>query len=115
MFYDIYCELCSQSGLTPSGAAKQIGFNRASITMWKNTGNPPKPELLNKIADYFHVSTDYLLGKTDQKEEPSVREDDELAERFMAAFSRLTSEQQELVFGVMEGFLHGKVEPPQEK
>lgn len=33
--------------------------------MWKKTGNPPKGELLNKIAEYFHVSTDYLLEKED--------------------------------------------------
>ena len=61
-FYDKYCELCRKSGLTPSGAASQIGFNRASVTVWKNSGNPPKPELLNKIADFFCVTTDYLLG-----------------------------------------------------
>ena len=62
MFYDVYCALCRQHGLSPSGGSKEIGFNRASVTVWKNTGNPPKPALLQKIADYFGVSTDYLLG-----------------------------------------------------
>ena len=61
MFYDVYCELCSKNGLTPSGAAAKIGFNRASVTVWKNSGKPPKMELLLKIADYFNVTTDYLL------------------------------------------------------
>lgn len=62
MFYDIYCELCQKHGLTPSGAATKIGFNRASVTMWKNTGKAPKQDLLVRIADYFGVSVDYLLG-----------------------------------------------------
>lgn len=66
MFYDVFCELCKQRGLTPSGAAGKIGFNRASITVWKNTGKAPKQEILLKISDYFQVSTDYLL-KTDPK------------------------------------------------
>ena len=66
MFYDVFCELCKQRGLTPSGAAGKIGFNRASITVWKNTGKAPKQEILLKISDYFQVSTDYLL-ETDPK------------------------------------------------
>ena len=63
MFYDIYCDLCLKHGLTPSGAAIKIGFNRASVTMWKNTGKAPKQDLLVRIAEYFGVSVDYLLGK----------------------------------------------------
>ena len=63
MFYDIYCDLCRTHNLTPSGAAAQIGFNRASITMWKNTGKAPKQDLLLRIADFFGVSVDYLLEK----------------------------------------------------
>lgn len=67
MFYDVYCELCRKNGLTPSGAAGKIGFNRASVTMWKNTGKAPKQDLLIKIADYFGVSTDFLLGNETEK------------------------------------------------
>lgn len=67
MFYDVYCELCQKNGLTPSGAAGKIGFNRASVTMWKNTGKAPKQDLLIKIADYFGVTTDYLLGNKTEK------------------------------------------------
>lgn len=62
MFYDIFCALCAQQNLTPGGAAAKIGFNRASVTVWKNNGTAPKQELLVKIADFFQVSTDYLLG-----------------------------------------------------
>ena len=63
MFYDIYCDLCRQKGLTPSGAAGKIGFNRASITVWKNSGKAPKQDLLLKIAEFFGVTVDYLLEK----------------------------------------------------
>ena len=70
VFYEIYCGLCEKNGLTPSGAAAKIGFNRASVTVWKNTGKAPKQELLLKIADYFGVTTDYLLG-SGKKERPA--------------------------------------------
>lgn len=62
MFYETFCRLCQTHNLTPSGAATKIGFNRASVTMWKNTGKAPKQELLLKIAAFFGVTTDYLLG-----------------------------------------------------
>ena len=62
MFYETFCRLCQIHSMTPSGAAAKIGFNRASVTMWKNTGKAPKQELLLKIADFFGVTTDYLLG-----------------------------------------------------
>lgn len=67
MFYDVFCALCAEKNLTPSGAAARIGFNRASVTVWKNNGTAPKQELLVKIADFFQVSTDYLLGLEAEK------------------------------------------------
>lgn len=82
MFYDVYCELCQKNGLTPSGAATKIGFNRASVTVWKTTGKAPKQDLLLKIADYFGVTTDYLLTGEEAKKAPapegerSVSDDD---------------------------------------
>lgn len=77
MFYDIFCELCEKRGLTPSGAAAQIGFNRASVTVWKNTGRAPKQDLLLKIAEYFGVTTDYLLG-TEKEKTPPTEDREEL-------------------------------------
>jgi len=70
MFYDLYCELCKKRNMTPSKVANKIGFSRSVITMWKNTGRAPKGELLIKIAEYFNVSVDYLLGETDKKIAP---------------------------------------------
>ena len=68
MFYETFCRLCQIHSLTPSGAAAKIGFNRASVTMWKNTGKAPKQDLLVKIANFFGVTTDYLLGYDPQSQ-----------------------------------------------
>ncbi|NCE76608.1 XRE family transcriptional regulator [Anaerotruncus sp. X29] len=61
-FYSLYCELCKNANITPSGVANAIGFNRATVTTWKNTGNTPKGDLLIKVAKYFNVPIDFLLG-----------------------------------------------------
>ncbi len=80
MFYDVYCQLCKDHGITPSGAAKEIGFSKGTVSTWKSRGTTPASELLNKIAEYFHVSTDYLLEKEDISDEintPSTEESNE--------------------------------------
>ena len=81
MFYDIYCALCQKNGLTPSGAASKIGFNRASVTMWKSTGKAPKQELLLKIAEFFGVTTDYLLTGEDTKKAPTQEDERTISDK----------------------------------
>lgn len=62
-FYDKFSELCSQRGVSPSSAVKAIGLATANPTYWKR-GSIPKGDTLQKLADYFGVSVDYLLGKS---------------------------------------------------
>ena len=96
MFYDIYCDLCQSHGLTPSGAAGKIGFNRASVTMWKNTGKAPKQELLLRIAEYFQVSVDYLLEK-EKADTPQDARDilDEVDVAFYGDFLQLSEDDKQ--------------------
>ena len=105
MFYDVYCKLCREKGLTPSGAAAKIGFNRASVTVWKNTGKAPKQELLLKIASFFGVTTDYLLTGRDAAPESmgdleyalfgEVRDMTEAEKRDVLKFAKFIKQQRE--------------------
>ncbi len=65
MFWETFKRLCQEHGTTPSNVAEAIGGGRSSTTQWKN-GSVPQGKKLQKIADYFDVSVDYLLGKTDE-------------------------------------------------
>ena len=62
MFYDIFAELCEKREIKPSKAAEECGINKSNVSSWKNNGYVPRGDALNKIAAYFGVSTDYLLG-----------------------------------------------------
>lgn len=42
---------------------EKLGFSRNSLYSWKK--NKPSIDKLNVVADYFGVTTDYLLGRTD--------------------------------------------------
>ena len=56
-------ELCKKQGISLNQLEDKLGFSQNYIYSIKK-GNP-KVENLQKIADYFNVSTDYLLGRTD--------------------------------------------------
>ena len=62
MFYDIYKALCEQRGVSLSRAAAEIGLSNATVTKWKKTGAAPGGDTLTKVAAYFGVSVDKLLG-----------------------------------------------------
>ena len=66
MFFDKYSELCKKKGKTPTGVASELNVSRATVNYWKY-GNVPKQDTLIKIANYFNVSVDYLLGNEKQK------------------------------------------------
>lgn len=67
MFYDRFKKLCDAKGISCNKAALEIGLSNATPTKWKKTGATPGGDTLDKIAAYFDVSTDFLLGKEEQK------------------------------------------------
>ena len=63
-FYPRYLDLLKKNNISHYYLYKTINLNNSSITKWKN-GSKPKTETLIKIADYFGVSIDYLVGRSD--------------------------------------------------
>ena len=47
--------------------ADKLGVKKQSISNWENDNIMPSIDMLIKIADFFHVSTDYLLGREMQE------------------------------------------------
>lgn len=62
MFYDNFEKLCRENGKTPVGVARELGISRGSPSNWKQNGNIPHAPTLQKIADYFGITTDQLLN-----------------------------------------------------
>lgn len=65
MFYDKYRQLCKSVGKSPSAVAVEAGISKGAVSTWKNLGRTPQTAQLKKLADYFSVSIDYLLGDTE--------------------------------------------------
>lgn len=56
--------LAEREGITIKDLQQLLGFGKTALYKW-NSPAIPQVDSLIKIADYFHVSVDYLVGRTD--------------------------------------------------
>ncbi|WP_336253598.1 helix-turn-helix domain-containing protein [Oceanobacillus sp. SE10311] len=73
--FDRLKNLCDEQGISVNTLEERLEIGRNSLYSWKK--NIPKGTNLIKVADYFDVSTDYLLGRTDKKRYYDLTEKDE--------------------------------------
>lgn len=81
-FYNRFIKLCNEKGIKPSPMLESIGIQKTAATNWKNRRSNPTQANLQKIADYFGVTVEYLKGETDIKKPPITKDEriDELYE-----------------------------------
>lgn len=73
--YEIFSELLQKYGVTPYKVSKETGVSQSTLSDWKRGISTPKPDKLQKIADYFGVSLTYLLtGNMEDSEKEKAPE-----------------------------------------
>lgn len=103
--YEIFEKLLAERGITAYKVAKETGISTGSLSDWKKGRSSPKADKLQKIADYFGVSVDYLLGN-DQKEKPTSDSADGLSDydaRVLAWFHSLPPEKMQAILEIGDG------------
>ena len=60
--------LCSEKEVTHYKVAADCLFDKSNISRWISKGFLPELEILELLCDYFNVSPDYLLGRTEDKD-----------------------------------------------
>lgn len=108
-------QLAKGRGITLTQLEENLGYSRN--TLYKLKTQKPNAERIAEIADYFHVSTDYLLGRTDN---PAIASDDTIAGytsddlRKMAENAKtfdgkpLTEEDIDAIQNIIEIYLRGR-------
>ena len=90
---DKILSLLTEKGIQQKTFAENIGVTKHTITDWKNGRSKSYMKYIDKIADFFDVSADYLLEKTDDKS-PLPKEAINIFDNVdMNAFSRQLYEQ----------------------
>lgn len=106
-------ELADKQGISLNKLEENLGFSRNTIyNMKKST---PNVERVSKIADFFNVSTDYLLGRT---ENPNIAKNgdasapldlrDVAAQSMLFDGKPLTEEDIDFITAVLEAHLKNK-------
>ena len=85
-FQDVFKELRIEKNLSQEAIAKELDVSPALISKWENNLSTPGPEMLEYIADYFDVSTDYLIGRTNDRR--YFKQNDDSIEDFNLLFNK---------------------------
>ncbi len=67
IFARVLNSLRRESGLSQKKAAQELGISQALLSHYENGVREPKLEFVLKVCDYYGVSSDYMLGRTEQK------------------------------------------------
>ena len=105
MFYDRFKALCDQRGISCNKAALEMGLSNATPTAWKKRGLTPKADTLEVIANYFGVSTDFLIGKEEKENSPDEFSLTEGEMDLIKLFRLIPEDQQPVVLAMIKAAL----------
>ncbi|CAK7025046.1 MAG: hypothetical protein EUB_02297 [Eubacterium sp.] len=90
--YERFALLLAENNVTPYRVSKDTGIATATLSDWKNGRSTPKNDKLQKIADYFNVSLDWLTGNSDYRNVQDLIKSESNDNGYLA-FSKLLNEK----------------------
>ena len=96
--YEIYQKLLDMNGVKSADVARATGISNMTFSDWKKGKSTPKMDKIEKIAKYFGVTTDYMMGKKSEK--PSLSMADEHFE-LIKLYSSLSEADQKAIMQIM--------------
>lgn len=97
--FEIIKKLAQRHDKSLQQVAEDLGFSKNLFYRWKTAD--PKAKDLEKVADYFGVTIDYLLGRPDRKETNVELSDDDVIMTWRG--KPLSDEDRELIRRIMNG------------
>ena len=104
MFWNNFLAQCAKKGKSPAVVAEELGFSNSATTCWKN-GSLPRMSSRKKLADYFGVTVDELMGT--KKEPAGMGELDKQMQEIVGLLNSATPEQRNAV----ETLLRSRIKP----
>nr|WP_303244032.1 helix-turn-helix transcriptional regulator [uncultured Cellulosilyticum sp.] len=83
--------LCEEKQITITELERLVGIGRSTIRNWNKSY--PTSDKLQKVADYFHVSVDYLLGREEKLNTLTQEDELDLAKTMSKIRKQLMTEQ----------------------
>ena len=111
-------ELREEKNLSQESLAKEIGTSQRNIGRWENEENEPSYMQLIKLAEFFNVSIDYLVGREDDYVKTQVESSLSYREqKLLRAFSQLDDDEKNKIIEDCEYFAnkHTKINQQQRR
>lgn len=97
-------KLAKKRDVTLQKVANDLGFGESTLYKWKK--QTPNGEYLSKVADYFHVSVDYLLGREDKEPDTDI---ERILDNAMSYDGKpLTEHDRKALKGIIKAYLDSK-------
>lgn len=102
-------ELRSNAHMSQFQLAKVLGIGTSTLGMYETNKRKPSPKVLKHIADYFNVSTDYLLGRSNNEKEKKGLSLDEAVDSVMSFDGRpVTDHDRQMMKSLWKSYLENK-------
>lgn len=100
-FYERFAELCKEKNVKPTPLVLSMGLSSSNVSQWKK-GSTPRAQVLAQLANYFDVSTNYLLGETDlRKPAPDSDSLDSDTRELVSLFEGASPDTQAAILAVL--------------
>lgn len=107
--YEIFELLCTKRGITPYKFCKETGVSTSTISTWKTKKSQCRPELAEKVCEYFGISHDYLMtGKETRLTVEQASIDVQLARQqkrikeYMLKFANLSDDKRNQIMSLID-------------
>lgn len=101
MFKKNFVRLCNTKGVPPTTVCIELGLNKATFSNWTEK-SVPHARTLEKIADYFGVTVEYLLRDDDSEQKESSSLTDERVKIAMEHINGLSKEELDVLIPLLE-------------
>lgn len=103
MFYDNFVALCASVNKPPAYVGRELGIDKSTISCWKARKTKPSDVNAQKIADYFGVTVEELIGKGIKKDPiPKDGAVSSAKQKLLDALDGLSDSQIEKLIGIIE-------------
>lgn len=101
---DRIIKLIEENGITAKKLTSDLEISSSSVSDWKKGKGKPSAEAIIKLANYFNVSTDYiLLGKN---KDSSIIPSDDSEKKVLSTFRLLNEDNQDIIIGKIKELLN---------
>lgn len=97
-------KLREERQLSQARLARDIGVGQSTVGMWESGKNYPEFKTLEKLSEYFGVSTDFLVGRDDEdiKKEAAALSDDDLSSEIINMLTSLFPGREEFALKTLQ-------------